>query len=168
METRTTQQCQRYLDTFIRPDSSNRHLMGEGKIGLILLSAEQFKYDRSEGYSFETAVVAEQDTGNRFLFIRIDAWNPEYRAKAQSGEIDYCIPIAYPGASDRERLKWTIPMGGAWSDTTEKALVVFDSSWRAWFESLTAGLAFSSPGEQSGAFMNWSQHDLKDIRAFCA
>ena len=51
------------------------------------------------------------------------------------GEIDYVIPLAYDGASEGERLRWTIPFGGAWSDTIEQVTLVFDERWRSWLSS---------------------------------
>jgi hypothetical protein len=142
--------------------------MQDGRVGLILLPAKEFTYDKAVGYSFDTAVVVEEGSDNLLLFIRIESWNPQYRAEAVAGQIDFCIPIAYEGASDCERLLWTIPLGGSWSDCKREALMVFDSAWRDWFRPLSDGLAFSNPGAESAAFMNWRQHDFAAIRAFCA
>jgi hypothetical protein len=86
--------------------------------------------------------LVEQGTDNRLLFIRIDSWDPRYR---ETNPVDYCIPIAYEGASDRERLTGTVPFGEAWSDSKEDALLVFDATWREWFRSLSEGVAFSNP-----------------------
>src|SRR5262249_39725535 len=104
MKTCSSQLHRQYLETFARPDPADRHLMQDGKVGLILLLEKHFKYDRNGGYSFDTAAVVEEGTDNRLLFVRIDSWDPHYRETAGPGAIDFCIPIAYDGASDRERL----------------------------------------------------------------
>jgi len=168
METCTPQQYQQYLETFAVPNPANRQLINEGKVGLIFLPDSQFRYDRKVGYSFETAVSAEAGADRRLLFIRIDSWDPQYRETAAAGEIDYCIPMAYDGASDRERLTWTIGFGGAWSDTRAEAIVVLDSTWRDWFQSFSDGLAFSNPSAESAAFMRFGERERDAIRAFSA
>jgi hypothetical protein len=153
---------------FSRPDPGNASFIQDGKVGLVMLPVEQFRYSRDVGYAFELAVLAEAGTDRRLLFIRIDSWDPEYRKQAAPGEIDYCIPLAYDGAPEREKVLWTIPFGGAWSDTREEALLVLDSTWIAWFEKVETGLAFSNPGAESAAFMKIQDREAKAIRAFCS
>lgn len=168
METCTSQQYRQYLETFTVPNPADRQLIADGKVGLVLLPESEFRYQRSVGYSFETAVMVEEGSDHRLLFVRIDSWDPAYRQAAQPGEIDFCIPAAYEGASERERLTWTIPLDGAWSDTKQEALVVFDSTWRPWLGSLAAGLAFSNAGAESGAFMEFGERELAAIQEFRA
>src|SRR2546426_4408470 len=127
METCTSQQYQAYLETFTRADAKKRSTIQEGRVSLIELPVEQFRYSPNVGYSFMLAVMAEEKTGRRLLFVRIDSWDPKAR---EAGEpVDFCIPMAYEGAPPRERLKWTIPLDGAWSDTREEGLLVFDADW---------------------------------------
>jgi hypothetical protein len=168
MQSCTPQQYRQYLETFTRPAPADRHLMNGGTVGLVLMPASQFRYDKNVGYSFGAAAVVEEGTDNRLLFIRIDSWDPRYRETARPGEIDFCIPLAYEGASDRERLVWTIPLGGRWSDTREEAFLVLDSAWREWLQPISGGLAFSNPGAESGAFMPFGRPEAAAIQAFCA
>jgi hypothetical protein len=167
MNTCTSEHYRQYLETFSRPAPTDCQVINEGKVGLILLPEKHFRYDRNVGYSFETAVVVEEGSDNRLLFIRIDSWDPHYRETAGPGQIDFCIPLAHDGASPRERLKWTIPLGGAWLDTKEEAFLVLDSTWREWLSSLSQGLAFSNPGAATAAFMQFGQRELAALREFC-
>src|SRR5437870_9686667 len=167
METCTLEQYRQYLDTFAVPSPADRQLIADGTVGLVLLPEKHFHYQRTVGYSFELAVMAESGTERRLLFVRIDSWDPRYREAAAPGEIDFCIPMAYPGASDRERLTWTLPFGGAWSDTKQEAIVVFDSTWREWLASLPTGLAFSHHGADSAAFLQFGPQERGAIEAFC-
>src|SRR4051794_12431404 len=101
----TLQQYHQYLETFSRPAPADRHVMNAaGTVGLVLLPETQFRYDKNVGYSFVAAAMVEEGTDNRLLFVRIDSWDPQYRENAAPGEIDFCIPLAYEGASDRQRL----------------------------------------------------------------
>jgi hypothetical protein len=112
------------------------------------------------------AVAAEEGTGRRLLFIRINSWDPKLR-KTAAGGIDFCIPMAYEGGSDREHLTRTIGFGGDWSDTREEAIVVLDSTWHDWLQSFSDGIAFSNPTAESAAFLSWGTVDWNSIRAFC-
>jgi hypothetical protein len=152
VKTCTSEQYRQYLETFAQPAPADRQLIQEGKVGLVFLPENHFRYSKNVGYSFETAALVEEGTDNRLLFLRIDSWDPQYRANAP---IDYCIPMAYEGASDRERLTWTIPFGGAWSDTTQEALLVFDATWREWFSCISEGVAFSNRGAESAGFLKF-------------
>jgi len=167
MKTCTQKQYRQYLETFAVPDIEKARFIQDGAVGLVMLEEAQFKYARTVGYAFETAVVAEKGTGRRLLFIRIDSWDPEYRKKAGPGEIDYCIPLAYEGASEREKISWTIPFGGAWSDTKEEATVVFDESWKDWFARIKRGVAFTNASAGSAAFLELGERERKPIEEFC-
>ena len=167
MKTCTPKQYRQYLETFTVPIIENARLIQDGSVGLVVLEEAQFKYCRTVGYAFEVAAMEEKDTGRRLLFIRIDSWDPEYRKNAGPGEIDYCIPLAYEGASEREKLSWTVPFGGAWSDTREEATVVFDERWKDWFAGLTVGVAFTNPDAESGAFLRFTEREKKPIDEFC-
>ena len=156
-----------YLESLTAPDPARRRLVQDGNMGLIALEKNQFTYSPDVGYAFEVAALAEEETGRRLFFIRIDSWDPKYRAEAEPGSIDYCIPMAYDGATELERLKWTIPFGGAWSDTSEEALLVFDASWAEWFRQVKTGLAFANPGSQSAALMQLGERELGPIKTFC-
>lgn len=167
METCTKQQYEAYLESLTVPDPDRRRLVQDGSVGLIVLEKNQFTYSPEVGYAFEVASLTEEETGRRLLFIRIDSWDPKYRAQAEPGAIDYCIPMAYEGASELERLKWTIPFGGAWSDTREEALLVFDASWANWLRQVRTGLAFANPDAKSAALMQLGERELGPIKAFC-
>jgi hypothetical protein len=169
MKTFTPEMLQKYLETFSQPDPETRSFIQEDTVGVILLPETAFRYDRAAGYAFELAAMESEDGSQRILFIRIDSWDPKYRANAAPGEIDYVIPLAYDGASDRERLSWTIPFGGAWSDTCEEATLVFTQDlWRDWFREIKTGLAFANPGGESAAFLKLQERDFKPIQQFCA
>jgi len=49
--------------------------------------------------------MADECGDNRLFFVRIDSWDPAYRKDVLAGQIDYCIPLAYDGASAAERLR---------------------------------------------------------------
>ncbi len=168
MQTCTPQQYGQYLETFTVPNPADRQLINQGKVGLIFLPDSQFRYDRKVGYSFETAVSVEEGTHRRLLFIRIDSWDPRHRETAAAGEIDFCIPLAYDGASDRERLTSTIGFGGAWSDTRPEAILVLNSTWRDWFQTFSEGVAFSNPSAECAAFMRFGERERDAIRTFSA
>jgi hypothetical protein len=165
MKTCTPQQYRQYLESFTVPDPADRQLIDNGKVGLILLPESRFRYDPKVGYSFDTAVMVEEGTDRRLLFIRIDSWDPKNR---ETSAPDYCIPMAYEGASDRERLIWTIGFEGGWSDAKEEVLLVLDSSWREWFRSFSKGLAFSNASAESAAFLKFRHQEFAAIRAFSA
>lgn len=167
MKTCTADQYRQYLETFTVPIIENTRSIQDGSVGLVVLAEAQFKYSKTVGYAFEVAAMEEKDTGRRLLFIRIDSWDPEYRKHAGLGEIDYCIPLAYEGASEREKLSWTVPFGGAWSDTREEATLVFDERWKDWFEKLIVGVAFTNEGAESGAFLRFTEREKKPLAEFC-
>lgn len=165
MNTCTPQEYQAYLHSFVTPDPAGRSLIQDGRVGLIQLPLEQFQYSRDVGYAFEVAVLEEEGTGRRLLFIRIDSWDPKLR---EAGEpVDYCIPMAYEGASEREQLTWTIPFGGGWSDAREEALLVFASDWADWFRGLQDGVAFTNPDTKSASFLRFGERERTPIENFC-
>jgi hypothetical protein len=151
----TAEQYRKYLESFATPNPADRSLIQAGRVGLIELRPEQFRYSRDLGYAFEVAAVAEEGAGRRLLFIRIDSYDPGLRAAGEP--VDYCIPVAYDGASARERLTWTIPFGGGWSDAREEGLLVFESDWAGWFRGLRDGVAFTNPGAESACFLRLSE-----------
>ena len=165
MKTCSPAQFGQYRSTFLAPDLHRKELIADDKVGLVYLPPDQFTYRRSAGYAFEVAAVAEQGTSHKLLFIRIDVFDPKER---ETSPPDYCIPIAYDGASDRERLIWTIGFGGGWSDCREDALLVFDSDWIPWFRSLVDGVAFSNEEAESAAYLSFDDRVLPVIADFCA
>jgi hypothetical protein len=163
MRTCTAPLFRQYLERFAVPAPADRLLIGDGTVGLVMLPESRFRYDRNVGYSFETVVMVEEESGQPVLFVRIDSWDPGYR---ETNPIDYCIPIADPNASERERLVSSIGFDGGWSDTKQEVIVVFDPTWRDWFRSFSAGLAFSSPGAESAAFMKYGERETPVVHAF--
>jgi hypothetical protein len=167
VNTCTTEQYRQYLETFTVPIIENTRFIQDADVGLVMLDEAQFRYSRTVGYAFEVAAMEEKDTGRRLLFIRIDSWDPEYRKNAGPGEIDYCIPAGYEGATAREKLSWTVPFGGAWSDTKEEATLVFDDRWKSWFARIKTGIAFTNPSAGSAAFLRFGEREQKSIDEFC-
>lgn len=155
----------RYLETFSLPYPGARSYVTPGKIGLIQLSDETFRYAPDAIYTFATSAMEEEGTGRRLLFIRIDRRHPD----PAGAEPDFCIPIAYANAPARERLVWTISFPGSWSDAREEALLVFEEEhWVTWFSELKEGVAFTSPGAQSACLLPFDERNGTAIREFCA
>jgi len=166
MKTCSDEQHTAYLATFFSPRPASRRIVRDGAVGVIELPTDVFHYSPDAGYEFEVAAMAAAGTGRRLLFVRIDYYDPQLRREAEPGSIDYCIPMAYDGASERERLCWTIPFGGAWSDTREEALLVFEEEWAEWLREVKEGLAFANPGGKSGAYLAFKGRALGPIDAF--
>jgi hypothetical protein len=145
-------------------DPEQAFFANEGELGVVRLAAETFAYSTELGYAFETAVMAAPGGEARLFFVRIDAWDPAYRA--QNPQVDYCIPLAHDGASKRERMRSEIPFGGAWSDTWEAALVVFDERWRGWLRRINGQLAFANPDGVSAALFRLQERNQRDLAAF--
>jgi hypothetical protein len=165
MKIRTPQQCQAYLQSFVTPEPAGCSVIQDGRVGLIVLPPDQFRYSRDLGYAFEVAVVEEAGTSRRLLFIRIDSWDPKRR---EAGEpVDYCIPLACEGGSPREQLTRTIPFGGGWSDARAEVLLVFPSDWVDWFRRLVDGVAFTNPEAESACFLSFGDRERVSIEAFC-
>ncbi len=133
-------------------------------MGLIVPPLNQFEYSADVNYEFETAVMEEEKTDCKLLFIRIDAYDPAGR---ETNKPDYCIPLAFEGATDYQKLTWTVPFGGAWSDTREVVLMVFDDTWIPWFKGISKGLAFSNPNSRAACCMTYSAREQETISLFC-
>jgi hypothetical protein len=133
-------------------------------VPIIELAIEQFAYRDDVGYDFELCCMAHPATAERWLFVRIDQWDPEIRRT--SPDIDYCIPLAYDGASEGERLRWTIGFGGGWSDAAEVALLVFDRAWRDFFARVDDRVVFANPNARSGALLRIPDRHRNALDAF--
>ena len=145
-------------------DPTHAYIDTDDRLGVVLLDPEVFLYRQEVGYAFETAVMESSEGGDRLLFVRIDAWDPVHRA--ENPQIDYCIPMAYKGASEAEQLRWKIPFGGAWSDTWEVGLIVFDERWRGWLRQVEGQLAFTNPGGSSAALFRLGERHQEKLEAF--
>lgn len=155
----------KFISNFYSPDISKKTLISDDKVGLIFLPVDRFKYDPKVGYEFEFAIVCEDNSDNKLLFIRIDQYNPKYR---QENPPDYCIPIAQEGLSEEETITRSIPFGGGWSDCGVCITFYIDKSWVEWIKDLQDGIAFTNEESESAAFFKFNDRSRKYISEFCS
>lgn len=162
------EQLEKYRRTFCAVERERGKILGDpsAPLPVVMLPSELFPYERSRGYEFYVAGKTEKETGAPMLLINITSFDPEYRRRAQPGEIDFVIPLAYEKASERERLFWTVAFGGAWSDTRDDGVFIFDPRWGSFFSQARDRLGFANPGSASAALFNFKDRDKAKVAKF--
>jgi hypothetical protein len=119
-----------YLRLFPKTDSSWLSVRREEpRFPLLSLPSAVFKWDEKLIYTGEFARRVNEATDDSLLFLRVLSFDPAVRR--EHPEIDFCIPMAYDGASERERASWGL-WAGAWCDTREEFTLLFDGQARDW------------------------------------
>ncbi len=117
-----------YLRIFSKTDSSWLIVwQEEPRHAVLSLPASVFKWDEKLVYTGEFALRVNEATDEPLLFLRVLSFDPVVRR--EHPEIDFCIPMAYDGASENERHSWGL-WPGAWCDTREEFTLLFDGRAR--------------------------------------
>ena len=155
----------RYLELFT---NVSRTWTGETRVSgrmlpLLNLPSGVFRWDPTLVYTIDSDFKIRVGTGKPLLFIRIMSFDPKYRANHP--EIDFCIPMAYDGASETERLLWTL-FAGAWSDTRDEAILVLQEDLLNWAESISDRLVVHEHGKDTASIVNIGQRERQGIGGF--
>ncbi len=164
----TAAQYADYLRLFTPAESAwGASMPGAGgeEVPLLLLPPEAFRWDEKLAYGLDTDAKVERGSGRPLLFLRVLSWDPVARARAEPGSLDFCIPIAYDGAGERERLSWTL-FAGAWSDTKDEAILVLELPWREWVVSVRDRIVLGERGRKTGSILTLGDREREPIQAF--
>ncbi len=123
-----------FLKLFPKTDSSWLiSWQEEPRHPVLSLPASVFKWDEKLVYTGEFALRVNEETGEPLLFLRVLSFDPVVRR--EHPEIDFCIPMAYDGASERERASWGL-WPGAWCDTRKEFTLLFDGQAKDWLDQM--------------------------------
>jgi hypothetical protein len=130
-----------------------------GAIPLLRMPATTFAWDERMVYFANTGVADGE------LFVELRAFDGPGRKDLDPGEIDWCIPMAYPGAAEIERLGWTVGWGEGWSDSRCVLRLRFGAAFRELFvEALAAKkLAIATEGEETASLLIQFERNAEDI-----
>lgn len=131
---------------------------------MLALPSALFRWEPKLGYSVDLDVRVLSGTTDALLFLRILSFDPELR---RSEPPDFCIPMAFPGATRRQELSWTL-FAGAWSDSREEAVLVLDASHRRWAERLDGRLLVYEVGREAASIVSLGDREREPVGRFLA
>jgi len=136
---------------------------GGSHLPVLSLPPEVFRWDPELVYTIDTDLKRHDETGEPLLFMRILSFDPRYRAAHP--EIDFCIPLAYDGACEREALTWTL-FAGAWSDTRDEGILVFEREHAEWIARISDAVAVHERGRDTASKVSIGERERRAIDAF--
>ena len=148
-----------YLRLFPKTDSSWLIVwQEEPRHPVLSLPAPVFKWDEKLVYTGEFALRVNEATDEPLLFLRVLSFDPVVRR--EHPEIDFCIPMAYDGVSERERASWGL-WPGAWCDTREEFTLLFDGRGKEWLGRVLEGSKFvlHEQGRKTASIITLAERD---------
>jgi hypothetical protein len=132
-------------------------------VPLLLLPSEVFAWEVTNVYFANTGVAASRE-----LYVEICGFDAPARKTMDPAEIDWCIPLDYPGATELQRLGWRVGWGEGWSDSRPVVQLRFGDDYRAFFQKVHAvgKIAVAEVGRDTASLLVQLERNLRDIAAF--
>jgi len=161
-----------YLRIFPKTDSSWLSIrQEEPRLPLLSLPSAVFKWDEKLVYTGEFAWRVNAATDEPLLFLRVLSFDPVVRR--EHPEIDFCIPMAYDGASERERASWGL-WPGAWCDAREEFTLLFNGQAKDWLDQVLKESRFvlHGQGRKTASIITLTERDglpsVQTLLDYCA
>jgi hypothetical protein len=133
--------------------------IAKGAVPMLKMPATTFAWEERMIYFANTGVAGGE------LWLEVRAFDGPARKDLDPNEIDWCIPAAYAGAPEIERLGWKIGWGEGWSDSMVALRARFDARFHDLFAEVvrTKKLAIATIGEKTASLLMQLDRNLDDV-----
>lgn len=134
-----------------------------GTTPLLAMPKERFAWAFTGVYFANSGIAPSGE-----LYLEVRAFDGKARQGADPSEIDWCIPMAYEGAPELERLGWKVGWGEGWSDSSPALRLRFDARWRPFFAEVRRArkLAIAERGQATASLLVQLERNLRDVARF--
>lgn len=141
------------------PEADPAWISKAGEVPLLEMPAATFAWDERMIYFANTGVFGGE------LWLEVCAVDLPARKDIDPREIDWCIPAAYPGAPEIERLGWKIGWGEGWSDSKPVLRARFGAAFRDFFADAARAekLAIATAGEKTASLLVQIERNVDDF-----
>jgi hypothetical protein len=160
--------ARRCLTHFRQADQGWAQHAGDRRLPMLLLPADLFRWTEELVY-FANSALMELD-GAPALVLELRAFDAAARQRGEVEELDWCIPMDHPAATQRDRDKWALGLGEGWCDSFEVLTLIFTREWSAFFGEVakSSTLVLRQAGQKTASLLQQLERNRDDIARFTA